>query len=218
MADLVPALLVRHGQSEWNALGRWQGQADPPLSDLGRRQARHGASRLVDVLGALPAAVVSSDLRRALDTAEALVDGTRARLVVDPGLRERDAGEWSGLSRAEIDRDWPGYLVDTPDEHRGMGPTTGTPRRPPGWEPDDALRARAVAALVRARARAGEGPLLVVTHGGLIYALEAALGAPHARLANLAGRWFDLGPQGPVALGPRVHLVGADETSIPDQI
>ncbi len=218
MGPIVRALLVRHGQSEWNAVGRWQGQADPPLSDLGLRQARHGATRLAAVLGGEATVVVTSDLRRALATAEALVAGRGMIPTIDVDLRERDAGEWSGLTRAEIERGWPGYLVDDPDEHRGMGPAAGTPRRPPGWEPDDALRSRAAAALARAHSVAEGGPALVVTHGGLIYALESALGAPHERLANLAGRWFDLGPRGPVGLGPRVSLVAPEERTVPDQI
>src|SRR4029078_7240591 len=84
-------LLARHGQSEWNAVGRWQGQADPPLSDLGRKQALVAADRIgtVDV-------IVSSDLERAVQTAfiisEALGVGP---VITNELLRERDAGEWS---------------------------------------------------------------------------------------------------------------------------
>ena len=60
-------LLIRHGQSEWNATGRWQGQADPPLTDEGRNDARRAA----EALGAFDA-VVASTLQRAIETAEAL--------------------------------------------------------------------------------------------------------------------------------------------------
>lgn len=97
-------LLVRHGESEWNALGRLQGQADPPLSELGRRQAAHVAARLcdegVDV-------IVSSDLERARETAAPL-----ARIVgleVEPreDLREVDLGSWTGVSREQVVRDAP---------------------------------------------------------------------------------------------------------------
>ena len=145
---MTRVLLVRHGQSEWNAAGRWQGQADPPLTDLGRHQALHAARNLgvVD-------AVVASDLQRASETAliiaEALGVGP---VVLEPGLRERDAGEWSGLTRAEIERDWPGYL-DSPSASRHTafaGESVGTPsaerRRPPRWEPDDQLLDRVLAA------------------------------------------------------------------------
>src|SRR3546814_1711635 len=103
---MTRVLLVRHGQSEWNATGRWQGQADPPLTDLGRAQAHH-AARSLGVVDA----IVASDLQRAADTA-LIISGELGvgPVVLDEGLRERDAGEWSGLTRAEIERDWPGYL------------------------------------------------------------------------------------------------------------
>ena len=105
---------MRHGQSEWNAIGRWQGQADPPLSDLGRRQAREAAR----AIGAVDA-VWASDLRRAAETAAIIsADIGVGPVVLDPDLRERDAGEFSGLTRAEIEERFPGYLEDD--------------RRPPG--------------------------------------------------------------------------------------
>src|SRR5687767_11323336 len=92
-------LLVRHGQSEWNATGRWQGQADPPLTDLGRRQARSAAAALGTV-----DAVFASDLQRASETALIIAGELGVGpVVVDPDLRERDAGEWSGLTRVEIE-------------------------------------------------------------------------------------------------------------------
>jgi len=97
-------LLARHGQSEWNALGRWQGQADPPLSELGRQQARAAADRLGTV-----DAIVSSDLERALATAAIIAEVLGVGpVLVEPRLRERSAGEWSGLTRDEIEADWPG--------------------------------------------------------------------------------------------------------------
>lgn len=196
---------MRHGQSVWNADGRWQGQADPPLTDLGRRQAHH-AARALGVVDA----IVASDLQRAADTA-AILSGELGvgPLVLDPDLRERDAGEWSGLTRPEIEAAWPGYL-DPPDGE--------APRRPPGWEPDDALVARAAAALARVQALVPGGEAIAVTHGGLIYALEGALGAPFERIGNLGGRWVEVGPDGPVRLGDRVVLLDDDEATLPGQI
>src|SRR3954452_11777953 len=77
-------LLVRHGQSEWNAVGRWQGQADPPLTELGRAQAR-AAARAIGELDA----VFSSDLRRARETAEVIAECIGVGPVIsDAGLRE----------------------------------------------------------------------------------------------------------------------------------
>lgn len=198
-------LLVRHGQSEWNAVGRWQGQADPPLSDVGRRQARSAARSL----GALDA-VFASDLQRATETA-AIIAGDLGvgPVVVDPDLRERDAGEWSGLTRADIDERYPGYLDSAP----GFGP--GQARRPPGWEADDSVRDRAVRALRRIAAEVGGGDVLAVTHGGLIYVIEHHLGheGPIARLANGAGRWVVVDGEA-MALGDRVLLVDDDEAPV----
>jgi probable phosphoglycerate mutase len=200
-------LLVRHGQSEWNAAGRWQGQADPPLSDVGRRQARAAAASL----GALDA-IVASDLQRAGETA-AIISAELGvgPVLVDPDLRERDAGEWSGLTRAEIEEQWPGF----PDVQPSFGPSER--RRPPGWEPDDSVRERALRALGRIVAEVGAGDVLAVTHGGLIYVVEHHLGhdGPIPRLANGAGRWveIDVG-SGAMRLGDRVLLVDDDAAPV----
>ena len=207
-------LLVRHGQSEWNAAGRWQGQADPPLTDLGRRQARSAAASL----GAVDA-VFASDLQRASETA-AIIAGQLGigPVIVDEGLRERDAGEWSGLTRAEIDRDWPGYLDRPADVHASFGPGVAQ-RRPPSWEPDDSVLERATAALQRIHETVGDGDAVAITHGGLIYVLEGHLGARAGRLANGGGRWF-LVDGDRITLGDRVLLVGDDgaPVTVPDQI
>jgi broad specificity phosphatase PhoE len=207
-------LLVRHGQSEWNAAGRWQGQADPPLTDLGRRQARSAAASLGTV-----DAVFASDLQRASETALIIAGELGVGpVVVDPDLRERDAGEWSGLTRAEIEEQWPGYLDPPADEHAGFGPSAA-PRRPPSWEPDDSVLGRALAALGRIHAAVADGDVVAVTHGGLIYVLEGHLGAPFGRLANGGGRWLWV-EGGKLRLGDRVLLVGDDgaPATVPDQI
>lgn len=206
-------LLVRHGQSVWNAEGRWQGQADPPLSDLGRQQAVD-ASR---ALGAVDA-IFASDLQRAATTA-AIISAQLGvgPVVLEPDLRERDSGEWSGLTRAEIDERYPGWLAAPSDEHKAFGGESVLVRRPAGWEEDDAVLARATAALGRIHAEVGGGDVLGVTHGGLIYVLEGELGAPFERLANAAGRWFEVGDRG-IALGERVLLIEGDEVTVPGQL
>jgi probable phosphoglycerate mutase len=220
---MTRVLLLRHGQSEWNADGRWQGQADPALTDLGRHQALH-ASRALGTVDA----IVASDLQRAAETA-AIISAQLGvgPVVIDPDLRERHAGEWQGLTRADIDRDWPGYLGPPPpvEGRRGsIGPGAtvaqegGPQRRPPGWEPDDELVERAVAALRRVHDLVPDGEAIAVTHGGLVYAVEALLGAPFVRLPNLGGRWLEVGPDGPKHLGDRVVLVDPDELTIPTQI
>jgi probable phosphoglycerate mutase len=165
-------LLVRHGESEWNAVGRWQGWADPPLSELGERQAA-AASRAVGAVDA----IVASDLQRASRTAEIIAAELGiGPVIVDAALRERDAGAWTGLTRREIEEGWPGFLA------RG--------ERPDGYEGDDALLARVLPALVTLEA-AGEA-VLVVTHGGVIGAVDRLLGETHPRTPNLGGRVVDV--------------------------
>ncbi|MDP9295247.1 MAG: histidine phosphatase family protein, partial [Actinomycetota bacterium] len=103
---MVSVLLLRHAQSVWNAERRWQGWADAPLSEEGERQAELVGGRLQEE-GLTSAA--SSDLRRARRTAELISRSLGLGPVgVDRGLRERDVGEWSGLTAAEVDERWPG--------------------------------------------------------------------------------------------------------------
>lgn len=198
-------LLVRHGESTWNAEGRWQGQADPPLSRRGRAQARAAAAHLPAA-----AAVVASDLDRARETADLLVTPHGLAVVIDVDLRERDAGAFSGLTRSEIHDRFPGALPDDPlrrPDDEGLLP-------PPGWEHDDDLVIRAWRGLERlartlvevtaaegASHRAGGDPGagavgIAVTHSGLIYAIERDLGLAGGRIANLEGRWLERTPVG----------------------
>lgn len=197
---MTQLLLVRHGQSEWNALGRWQGQADPPLTDLGRTQAVLAAQRLgaVDV-------VVASDLLRAATTAGIIAAQLGlGPIVIEGDLREVGAGEWSGLTKDEIEARWPGYL----DQRR----------RPPGFEDGESFRARVGAALDRVVAAYEGASVLVVTHGGVIYDVEDELGAPFARIANLGGRQLHH-DGGRFRLGDRVTLVEDDDLrTVPSQI
>ncbi len=207
-------LLVRHGQSEWNALGRWQGQADPPLSDLGRAQARAAAHSL----GALDA-VFASDLQRAMETA-AIIAGALGigPVIIDPDLRERDAGAWSGLTREEIHERYPGYLPD--DRHSAFAPDgSGRPRRPPGWEADAPFLERVLRALHRIHDAVPDGDVLAVTHGGVMYVVENHLGEHFERAANGAGRWIEIEGD-KIRLGDRVLLVNDDGTpvTVPDQL
>jgi probable phosphoglycerate mutase len=197
---MTTMLLVRHGQSEWNALGRWQGQADPPLSNLGRQQAFSAAPRIgtVDV-------IISSDLQRAVETAQIISAQLGVGpVVVEPDLRERDAGAWSGLTAEQIDAGWPGF--------REAG------NRPEGWEPDADLLVRVGAALTRIAAEYEGAEVLVITHGGVVYALESVNGLTFARLPNLGGR--HLRHDGDkFELGERILLVDDENiTTVPAQI
>jgi broad specificity phosphatase PhoE len=193
------ALLTRHGQSEWNALGRWQGQADPPLSELGRRQAHEAARSLGAVDG-----IWASDLRRAAETAAIIGDDMGVGpVVLDADLRERDAGEWTGLTRAEIERRYPGYLPDG--------------RRPVGWESDEHLVTRAQRALRRIADAIPGGDGLVITHAGVVFAVERRLGQDRTRLANVEGRWVTMTPEG-LRLGDRVVLAEPQDVTVPRQM
>lgn len=177
-------LLLRHGESEWNALGRWQGWADPPLSPEGQDQARV-AGRLLRPEGFT--AVAASDLQRARVTAEVAASelGLSHRVLIEPGLREYDVGEWSGLTRPEIEARWPGAL-----EAWRHGRLSATP----GGETRKAFAARIMAAVERVAATDSAGPVLVITHGGVITTLERLLGADQRRLAHLVGRWLESSP------------------------
>lgn len=183
-------LLVRHGESTWNAEGRWQGHADPPLSEAGAAQARAAAAALAGI-----EAVWCSDLVRARQTA-ALCAPSGVAVLEDPGLRERDVGSWSGLTRDVIEDRYPGWLASG--------------RRPDGWEGDDALAVRVWDALRGVVAALDPGRCaVVVSHGGVIRAIEASLGVPPRRVPNLGGVWLHA-VSGDVVLGDRTVLVGLD--------
>ena len=176
---LVEVLLVRHGQSTWNVERRWAGQADPPLSDEGRRSC----GLLVAALGGQGiGAVACSDLVRARQTAEILAGGLGlGGVLVDPRLRERAAPRWSGLTAVEIERLYPGRLAQW---------RAGVFYDIPGAEPWDQFVARAEAG-VRAVAEklSGHGRLLVVTHAGALRAVELLIGVGVRKTTNLDGYW-----------------------------
>lgn len=196
-------LLVRHGQSTWNAEGRWQGRADPPLSEAGERQARAAAAALDAVV-----AVWSSDLARARRTAELLAP-VGVAVHLDARLRERHVGSWTGLTRAEIEARQPGWLDDG--------------RRPAGWEDDEAVRTRAWSALrsVVATVRPGDAAV-VVSHGGLIRSVVAPLGVSAWPVPNLGGVWlrrvrdgFELGP-GAALFSVESPTIGVPPVALPE--
>ncbi len=198
---MTRVLIVRHGQSEWNAVGRWQGQADPPLTELGRSQARAA----VDGMRGFDR-IASSDLRRSLDTAEIIRAGIGLSSVhVETDLRERRAGQWTGLTRPEIEEGWPGFL-----DRR---------QRPPGYEADAPMRRRVLVAISRVVAGLDGGQIAVIAHAGVIYTLEAYAGLEHERVPNLGGRWFELDDTA-ITAGERVMLIDPErvDATRPDQI
>jgi broad specificity phosphatase PhoE len=154
--------LIRHGETDWNIQGRWQGHTDVPLNAIGRAQAQRLAERLRDE-GAHFDAIYSSDLQRAWETAGAL--GAALDLAPQPlqALREIDVGGWGGLTHAQLlarDPDLVARLESGEDVRRG-----GT-----GERFADLYR-RAVEAAERLAAERPDGRLLLVTHGGPVRAL-----------------------------------------------
>lgn len=148
-------LLWRHGRTEWNAGGRFQGRLDPPLDEVGRRQAAEAAPHLV-AAGALPAdtVVVSSDLSRAAETAAALGALLGVEVRLDARLQEHGMGSWEGLTRTEVADRHPEQYADW---------LAGRPVRGRGGEQPDEVAERALAAL----ADLPPAPVaVVVTHGG----------------------------------------------------
>jgi broad specificity phosphatase PhoE len=157
--------VARHGDTDWNAVNRWQGHTDIPLNDRGRAQARALAQRLRDVR---LAGVVASDLSRAEETARIVAASLGIPLAyVDGGLRERSFGVFEGLTREECETQhgeaWRAWLEDK--------------TMPQGGEALEALTQRVVAAVGRsARAVATEdAAVLVVTHGGSLRSLVASV-------------------------------------------
>ena len=159
---MTTLLLVRHGETDWNRGGRWQGHADAPLNERGREQAR----ALADELGGQHvAAVYSSDLARARETAEIIAARLGRPVAVDPRLREVDVGGWSGLTTEEIRERFPeevGRWLDSDPAHTFDG-----------GESYAVMGERVVAALEEIAARHPDGQILVVLHGGPIRAVLA---------------------------------------------
>jgi probable phosphoglycerate mutase len=175
-------LVVRHGQSAWNAEGRWQGWIDVPLTDLGEAQAHARADALAAGGLAVPV-VFASDLARARRTAEVIASTMGARVVTDARFRERNGGDWQGHTAAEIDERWPGLR----DQWRRR-----ELHAPPNGEGDDAVLARFDAGLRDVIAQT-DGPrdAVLVTHGGLLRLVSVRAGVDaHDVVENVGGYWF----------------------------
>ncbi|MGA9309117.1 MAG: bifunctional RNase H/acid phosphatase [Pseudonocardiaceae bacterium] len=153
-------LMLRHGQTEYSAQRRYSGRADLPLTELGERQAAAAAARLANTNGV--AAVVSSPLRRARQTAQPVADALGVPLTVHDGLIETDFGAWEGLTFAEArDRD--------PDLHARW--LTDTSLAPPGGESMDAVHRRVRRVRDQLISEHGAATLIVVSHVTPIKAL-----------------------------------------------
>lgn len=155
--------LIRHGETDWNLAGRWQGHADVPLNELGQRQARLLAQRMQAERIQFDA-IYSSDLTRAYQTAWELGAAVRVPVQLYPPLREIDLGSWSGLHYNEIRERFPieaKLLEEGQDIPRGGGETLS------------ALRKRVVEAVEGIIAHRSGETIALVTHGGCIRMLLA---------------------------------------------
>ncbi|MBN1313409.1 MAG: histidine phosphatase family protein [Anaerolineae bacterium] len=170
-------VLIRHGKTDWNLEGRYQGQADQPLNELGRSQAEKLAEQLA---GQTFEAIYSSDLRRAQETARYLAEKVGLQVQLETRLREVNQGEWEGMLVGDIAANYPNEweMLQRDPVHA----------RPPGGESAAELSTRIWEAVDEISARHTAGPVVIVSHG-------LALAAILCRVRNLPlSRIFRLVP------------------------
>lgn len=151
----VRVVLLRHGETAWNSTGRFQGHEDVPLNAAGREQAAVAAGRLAPLR---PARLLTSDLTRARQTAQAIGDAATVRVEVDVRLREVDVGTWAGLDLDTVGAMEPDFwpaLREGRDFRRSASGETAT----------DAGRRVALALLDYAEEAASDDVIIVVGHG-----------------------------------------------------
>jgi probable phosphoglycerate mutase len=203
MQQVTRVLAVRHGETAWNVDTRLQGQIDISLNATGQQQARRLAEALA---GEGIEAIVTSDLVRARDTAQAVADRTGLPLAFDPGLRERHFGIFQGHTYAEVERRWPEQSA----RWRRREPAFGAE----GGETLQGFYERCVGAATRLAAAHAGRTLLLVTHGGVLDCLyraasRIALDAPRTwELANTGINRLLYSPEGftLVGWGDTLHL------------
>lgn len=171
---MTKVFLVRHGATDWNTEKRAQGHADIDLNDAGRKQVAAVATELAH---SEIAAVFSSDLKRAYDTAAAIAGAHGLEVTVDPDFREIDQGEWEGLTTDEIKAKWPDL----------WGPNRHYNARPGGESPQQ-VKERSMRALATAVAAHPDETIVIVSHGGTIRWISAeALGYDDYRSRRIRG-------------------------------
>lgn len=156
-------LFWRHGQTDFNVAGRFQGQSDVPLNDTGRAQAEQAARRLAE-LG--PELIVSSDLSRAAATADSLATLLGLEPVRDRRLRETAFGEWEGSTRAEVAETWPNELAEW---------ASGADIAPPGGESRTESGGRVAGAITDIVQSAEASTIAIVAHGAVLRAAAEIL-------------------------------------------
>ena len=159
-------ILVRHGITDWNREGRFQGHLDPPLGDDGRREAVLVADRLAADPALRPKRVISSSLSRALETAAPIAMRAGVRAEPDARLIEIGQGRWEGRTHAEL-------AISDAKRYAAWRRATGI-RRPPGGESTGSAVGR-VTALLAELASDGPWPICLVSHGGTLRVLARVL-------------------------------------------
>ena len=210
MQAVTRVLAIRHGETDWNRAMRIQGQLDIGLNTTGRWQARRLALALADE-GL--AAVYSSDLARAFDTARGVAEANGVKVVADPGLRERGFGSFEGSSFVEIESRWPDASARWRRRDLDFAPG--------GGETLGVFYARCVGAASRiAAAHPGEA-IALVAHGGVLDCLyraasHIALDAPRSwEVGNATINRLLYTPQGftLIGWGDSFHLEGETASS-----
>jgi glucosyl-3-phosphoglycerate phosphatase len=195
-------VLLRHGQTDYNVAGRMQGHLDSMLTETGVEQAGSVAPEIARLA---PDRLISSDLRRAVDTADLVAAACGRPVKLDARLRETHLGEWQGRTVAEIEGDWPGAIA--------------TWRSDPGWAPpggesriEVVRRSLPVVEELDAEYTSGDPEITVVlvAHGGLIAGMVCGLLAlPTSTWPAIGGigncRWAALARR---ADHPRWRLAG----------
>lgn len=157
-------VLVRHGETAWNAARRFQGQSPVPLSERGRAQV---AALGLALRSESFSHAYASDLQRALETARTIVGARKLEVTIDERLREFDFGQWEGLTWPEIVARWPQFEARLPTQARRYEPV--------GGEQFEQVVARVGSFLDELRSGAPAGPVLVVTHAGALHAAMEVL-------------------------------------------
>ena len=209
MAPETTLFIIRHGETEWNRLGKYQGHADSPLTDRGRAQARAAAKAIA---GEAFDAFYASDLGRAAKTAEILAEALGRRFIADKRLREQHYGLMQGHGRARAEELDPGFFESLAEGNPDYAPRGGESRRQ--------RHERAIGALSEIAARHAGQSVLVVTHGGVVDSLfRETLGIPleiprHYSLYNAALNKFSWsgGTWSLLLWGDVSHLDAAETT------
>ncbi len=153
-------IVVRHGVTDWNREGRFQGHLDPPLADAGRHEAQLVGARLAADSELRPARVISSSLTRAIQTAGAIAGAAGVSVEADARLIEIGQGEWEGRTHAELE-------ADDHDRYQAWRHAPGV-RQPPGGESIAAASARVAELLGELTSSDGPFPICLVSHGGTL--------------------------------------------------